>query len=67
MSQDGGVKVSPTQRFLRRIALLDKLDDFMRESAYHRNHDEEEALPVATLWVADSDIGELVISDDNTC
>ena len=45
------------QRFLRRLHLMEHLDILLRESAYHRNYDEEEKLSGIPVWKWDSDEG----------
>lgn len=55
------------QRFLRRIFLLDNLDLLLRESYYHRNHDDDEELvPVFHLWNWDESEGVVRLEDDSS-
>lgn len=46
-----------TERFLRRLALLDDIDVLHRESRYHRTHDDVEELPAVTVWQWDDPEG----------
>jgi len=49
--------MEPQQRFLRRKFLLENVDRFLRESIYHRTHDEEEDLPGVDVWYWDDSEG----------
>lgn len=46
------------QRFLRRGYLLDNIDLFLRESKYHRTHDDVEDIEGVTVWRWDETEGE---------
>lgn len=38
------------QRFMRRNFLFENMEIMLRESAYHRTHDEDEKLPAIPVW-----------------
>lgn len=38
------------QKFLRRQYLLDNMPLILREAAYHRRHEEDEACPYFAVW-----------------
>lgn len=54
-----------SQRFLRRLHLLSKMENLLREATYYRNHGDAVATDKLIVWKWDEDIGEAKI-DDNT-
>lgn len=47
--------------FLRRLWLWEHKDLLLKEAAYHRGFDEEEALPGYTLWRLDEATGRVEV------
>lgn len=58
--------LSPRQRLLRRMWLLDQLPQLLAEAAFHRLHDEAEHRVVFVLWTLDAARGSLPLGAPRT-
>lgn len=58
--------MNKSQRFLRRIYLLESMDVMLREAKYHRDNDEAEATPSVQLWKMGEEEGEAKLTDAYT-
>lgn len=51
-------------RFIKRLYLIEHLDLWLREAAYHRAHDELEDLPWKAMWKRDEDVAPLRLYEE---